>query len=425
MSLLTAGLAHAQTRSNSPYSRYGLGELHHNMMGEFTGLGELSLPIRHAATLNFDNPASLTAINSTIFMFGFYSDISRIESNSITNPPVNNSSSAAYMALGLRITKPDRAIKWSSALGLLPYSGVGYSVEQNVKINQVGNVKYRFDGSGGLNHLVFANGWQKGPVSVGLKTGYLFGKIDRERQNLLPVDSAAFNSAAKSRLTVGDFTLQAGVQLEHKLSLGSDSEGKKRDSLQLILAGTLDPQSNLPNTREDLTVTLINPGGITIDTINYTYKKGPLLMPLSWGVGLSAGQQNKNRKWLVGVDYRSQLWSNYTLFNQTDSLGNAHKLSIGGLYQPRPTAIEWRAGLFLSQTYYFLNSTPIKENGIAFGLGIPIADMRSNVANYLNLSFVIGQRGTTDNNLIREPFMRFTFGFTFQTMTWFLKRKYD
>ncbi|MCF8339273.1 MAG: hypothetical protein K9I74_14985, partial [Bacteroidales bacterium] len=60
------------------------------------------------------------------------------------------------------------------------------------------------------------------------------------------------------------------------------------------------------------------------------------------------------------------------------------------------------------------------EFGISFGVGLPIKNSQSSI----NLGVEIGQRGTTDNNLIEENYVKFTLGLAIFER-WFLQRKYQ
>ena len=60
----------ASAQENSPYSRYGLGDLtpNHNIFTR--GMGGISAGIADYNSINFTNPASLRLINNTIFDVG-------------------------------------------------------------------------------------------------------------------------------------------------------------------------------------------------------------------------------------------------------------------------------------------------------------------------------------------------------------------
>jgi len=122
-----------------------------------------------------------------------------------------------------------------------------------------------------------------------------------------------------------------------------------------------------------------------------------------------------------------QEWSSYTYLGKSDSLKNSLSLSAGGQFRPATNDISsywkritYRAGARFNQSYLYLNNTRINEFGISFGFGLPMKKTRST----LNIAFEAGARGTTQNNLIRENYFRFSLGASIFDR-WFLKRKYD
>ena len=62
----------------------------------------------------------------------------------------------------------------------------------------------------------------------------------------------------------------------------------------------------------------------------------------------------------------------------------------------------------------------MQEKVVSFGFGLPMK--RSGAL--LNLSAELGQRGTTQENLIQDTFARFKIGLVLSDI-WFIKRKYD
>jgi hypothetical protein len=82
--------------------------------------------------------------------------------------------------------------------------------------------------------------------------------------------------------------------------------------------------------------------------------------------------------------------------------------------------VNYRIGGRYDKTYLNINENQLTEKSVTFGLGLPVR--RSNTL--YNLALELGESGTTDDNLIKEQFARFTFGVTFKGI-WFVKRKYD
>ncbi len=82
--------------------------------------------------------------------------------------------------------------------------------------------------------------------------------------------------------------------------------------------------------------------------------------------------------------------------------------------------IRYRFGAYTSDTYLQLKNQQLKETAVSFGFGLPLK--RS--GTLLNLSAEFGQRGTTDEGLIKDNFARFKIGLVLSDI-WFIKRKYD
>jgi len=57
---------------------------------------------------------------------------------------------------------------------------------------------------------------------------------------------------------------------------------------------------------------------------------------------------------------------------------------------------------------------------VSFGFGIPVKKSRTKY----DVSFTLGQRGTTDNSLLKEQFVKFGLSVSYDGI-WFVKRKYD
>ena len=137
-----------------------------------------------------------------------------------------------------------------------------------------------------------------------------------------------------------------------------------------------------------------------------------------------------SNKWLLVANYSSQNWSDYQLeFEEIeeDFLENSTCFSTGLQYTPDYNSatkywkkINYRIGSRMDKSYLNLNGNQISEKALSLGLGFPVK--RSNT--FFNIAMEIGEKGTTEDDLIKEQFIRFNFGVTFKGI-WFVKRKYD
>ena len=82
--------------------------------------------------------------------------------------------------------------------------------------------------------------------------------------------------------------------------------------------------------------------------------------------------------------------------------------------------IKFRFGGKFQKSYLQLYNTQLNETSVTFGFGFPLRKTKSEI----NLAVEMGERGTTNNNLIKEQFLRFQIGLSLKD-SWFVKRKYD
>ena len=132
------------------------------------------------------------------------------------------------------------------------------------------------------------------------------------------------------------------------------------------------------------------------------------------------------------INYTTQDWSDYQFLADgvsliEDNLNNSVCYSGGLQFTPKYNAhnsywkkINYRLGGRYNKTYLNLRNNQLTEKSLTFGVGLPVK--RTNT--YYNLSVEIGDKGTTEENLIKEQFIRVAFGVTFKGI-WFVKRKYD
>ncbi|MFA4852414.1 MAG: hypothetical protein WC599_07845, partial [Bacteroidales bacterium] len=158
--------------------------------------------------------------------------------------------------------------------------------------------------------------------------------------------------------------------------------------------------------------------------INSNNTKGKVVLPQGLGGGITIG---KTDSWLVGMDYQLQNWKNYSSFGEKDSLKNSWMVSFGTEFTPKNSAVSgywkkvhYRAGARYNQTYLQLRNNQLAEYAVSFGFGLPLKRSKTVV----NLGFELGQRGTTQDNLIKEKFGRFILSLSVYEL-WFIKRRFD
>lgn len=405
--------AYPQTRVSSPYTRYGIGDLLNSKYIRNISMGGVSFGFRSPYSVNYSNPASYTAFDTLSFVFesGINSLFTQMKSS--TQQQLSNYTSLSYLVFGFPVTK-----WWGASIGLLPYSSVGYNIIDTENMENVGLLNYYYEGAGGFNQFYIGNAIRIKNFSVGCNASFLFGSLDKMSSVTLP-DSTDFLCAKIRYSTVtNDFLFNYGLQYQKKL-------GSK---INMVTGLAFNTSTNLNSKQDTLAYRFFYSetyGETVKDTIiNSIDNKGTITLPQSIGAGVTFGIGDK---WLVGADYQMQNWKNYRAFGVDDSLANSTQVSIGMEFTPNITAItqrwkraHYRLGFRYNQTYLNLRNTQLNEIGISFGLGLPLKKSKTT----LNFGFEVGQRGTTDNNLIQERFARVIFSLSVHEF-WFIKRRFD
>lgn len=409
----------AQVNTSSPYSRFGLGELTKPGFANNISLGGTGIGLRSASQINYMNPASYTEMDtmSFLFDFGVFGEQTKYSTNSLESKMTNYN--IHHIAIGFGITK-----NWKASLGVLPYSSVGYDIEENKFMNGSSLVNYSYKGTGGLNRFYIGNSVRFFKhFSVGLNLSYMFGYLNYTNKVSFPSDNDAATTLIENRLNLGDMMYNLGFQYnttfkeKYFLTLGAiyDNETKLSTS-QSIIKTTFFPGQG--TTIGDSII--INPAFV-VDSKNTT---GQTILPRNFGVGTSFGIKNKL---LIAADYSATEWSKSFIPGKTDTLVNSNSMNFGIEYTPNEMAlrnylnrVHYRFGGYYSNSYLRIRNEQLQDFGISFGVGLPFKNTKST----FNLGIVYGQRGTLTNNLIKENYGIINFGLTLHDF-WFYKRKID
>ncbi|MDD5570334.1 MAG: hypothetical protein PHD97_04170 [Bacteroidales bacterium] len=397
---------------NSPYSRYGIGDVLYNRTSKNISMGGLSYGLRSSNTVNFGNPASYTSFDtsSIVFNIGIINTYCKLQTDTLSQQ--TNNTTFSNLLFGFPVTH-----WWSGSIGLVPYSNIGYKISDKENIDNIGNVEYFYKGSGGINKFYIGNSFRiLKNFSAGFNASYIFGTLNFIRTVTFLDISNIYNYKIVNSTNVGDFHFDFGLQYQIKL---------KKDWL-LTLGFVYNSIKNENAKIDTFSTTFINKSGYsyTRDTIiNVSDVKGKITFPSSYGIGFILSKSNK---FLVGGDFAIQNWSKYKYFGQDDSLINSVQICLGSQYIPNANAIKgyikkihYNLGIRYANTYLQLKNTKLTEYGITFGFDLPLRKTNS----LINLGFEIGQRGTIKNDLIKETYVRAALSFSFCDM-WFLRQKY-
>ena len=409
-------LIFAQFNNNttSPYSRFGVGDLHTKSFGRTAAMGGASLASRNSQQINSSNPASYTGVDSSVFLFdfGMYAKVSNFSNTngSLTANDVNFN----YFAMNFQIKN------WlATSIGLTPYSDVGYDMELSETVENTGDIFSKYYGEGSLSRAYI--GFSIEPIkniSFGTNINYLFGALNHNAEVYFLESSDFYNIQKFERIRLRDFSLDFGLQATVPL----------KNNQSITFAAVLENKPDYTGFYTDLTQKNITSDNSNSDqdTLNYqSNEKGVIEFPLTYGFGVSYVKANKLE---INADYYHQKWSEAKFFGSTDPvLTDLNKFALGAEWIPDKFSIRsylnrvaYRAGVKYEQSYLMLNNNQINDFGISFGVGLPIYRSNSTV----NVSAEIGRKGTKKNNLLVENYAKLNLSVNLYDL-WFIKRRFD
>lgn len=413
-------------QENSPYSRYGTGNLVPTANIANRAMGGISAGISDATTVNTVNPASIANLMYTTLDIGFEYNGRNLKSKNPIGSYKSNNGIISYLQLGLPLLNGNKkAFKnktsWAVAFGLKPITKINYKI-QSASLNSTDSVATLYEGSGGINEAFVGTALKIKNFSFGLSSGYLFGEKDYNTRLEFNNDTVSYYKANyESKTRFGGMFLNAGVQYAAKIKDGV---------IRLGAYGNLKQQYNA--TRDDLRETYnFDPSGgfARIDSV-YENKdqKGKVQLPATIGAGFSIEKEHL----LFGADFETTYWDDYRFFGQKDQVKNSWIARAGVQYFPASTGatgyfnfVKYRAGVSFGSDYIVVdNSLPVYtiSAGGAFPLKLKrgFYDLQYSV---MNLTFEYGNRGNKDNN-ITENIYKISVGFSLSDV-WFRRQKYE
>lgn len=411
----SALVATAQVSISSPYSLFGIGNLYGVSSQNNMALGGAATAFSSPFFINPANPASYIAFDTNSFVFDAAFNLRTGTLKTIDASQKTRFGSISNLYFGLPVTK-----WWRASLGVMPYSNVGYDMESSQIVTGVGNQVNVYKGYGGLNKAYFGSAIS--PVknlSIGFNVSYIFGNIVKERAVTFPDSVFFFNTMARSTARLSKVNFDFGLIYRKNMK-----EGR---FFQVGL--TLNPKQSVDGHAEKISYSYqwdyTNDLETVKDTISIeTGNNGVVVLPTSVGAGFMIGSSNR---WFATADVNWQKWSEFRYLGDNPGLKDNLRVSVGGQFRPSAVdmgkyyqRINYRAGFRYEQSYLEINQTRINDFGISFGVGLPMKKSRSTI----NIAVEIGSQGTTQNNLVKENYMRLTIGSSIQER-WFLKRKFN
>ena len=208
--------AQGQQGSGSPYSAYGFGDLFNNTQVTQSLMGVSGVGTSDLFSVSAVNPASYVGLARPVFEAGGVGRIIRYDLDGVTGKGQRTD------LLGLSIGVPFAKGKWGFAVGVAPFSKVGYRINNYDTLNTGSRVRYEYSGSGGLNKAFLGLSrvlWQTNDtlergkkLSFGANINYLFGRVEEARRAYYPTNGNFYNTAIASSLVVRAPTVTVGFQ---------------------------------------------------------------------------------------------------------------------------------------------------------------------------------------------------------------------
>lgn len=402
----------------SPYSVYGVGDLHTPGTAYNMSMGGVGIATRNKRFVNTMNPASSTARDSLSFMadFGLSGRASLFSQDGLYN------TKTLFNINDFVISFPMWR-KTAFMVGIAPFSDTGFSMSYIDKITSgeqsigyTGNRAYGASGDGGLNQF-FAGAsvllWNR--LSLGAQYNLVFGTISKNA-------SSSFSDASYRSLTIGD-TLQVR---SHTAKFGLQYEQPVGKEGRFVVGATYRLKAQV--------------GGYAIEYSNisemdggtHSLQEDNLSLGDELGVGLSYTHGNR---WMVEMDYTRGDWTGSGFDAVRGFRNNGSHLFSSSVAQSFRTGFEitpnrndiryffkrctYRVGAYMDQSYYQVDGQNLLSAGITLGMTLPVFTGYNGITFALDL----GQRGF-GTSFVKENYIGFHVGFNIFDI-WFRKTQYQ
>lgn len=437
VSLVTV-LTTATAQENSPYSRYGLGDLFPSGHIINRGMGGLAVAYSDGQSINFMNPAAYADIRVVTFDVGLMVDHRTLKSARPEGSFKSTNFTPSYVHFGLPILAKKGI---GAAIGFRPVTRINYSVIDSRRI-PADSIENLYEGTGGLNqvYIGLAKRWDNG-LSIGFNAGYGFGRKETSTRVNLVNDTVLYSkSNSATTTTFKSFFFDLGVQYRAKLKEVDITDKKLKEAYYLSLGATGTLSRTLKG-RQDIVREIYEydagGGAVSLDSIYKTTNQwGTIKMPASFTAGFMFIKTVGNTyftadKWSVGAEYTASNWNKYSFYGQPDLLTKQWQLRIGGQIVPDPlnaksywSRVTYRVGFFTGKDYINADGKELKVIGGTVGFGLPVRKQNySNQFTTIHTAIEFGKRGNAVNN-ITDGFLRVSLGLSLSDV-WFIKRKYD
>ncbi len=385
------------------------------------GMGNVGVGTPASAFLNSSNPALLYYNNRVTFELGLTGQAKELSDE--IGKQRNADGTLNYLALALPISK-----RWSSAIGLRPFSAVKYEYSSEGTVNGDPSTKTlnNYTGNGNISEVFFGHGIRIAKrLNIGVSASYLFGVVERDASTQLA--NATNNEVGIEKLVITERTNYNGFQFKGALAYRQPLKGKWSLNLGSVYSVGNDINTKKRTVQERrLGNDLVLDQNFLGDSIE-TKTKIPQAVQFGFSV-------DNGRSLVVGADFSAQKWSDYQSGLNNEKLANTYRVGVGTEYTPNAISVDsylkrvtYRAGVTLATTPVELNGKQVNDMAVHWGFSFPIGGgprPPEYTQSLLNLGFALGRRGTGESNALTENYFRVQLGFSLNS-NWFIKPKID
>ena len=286
----------AENGLNSPYTRFGFGQLSSMETGTSKGMGGTGIGVRNNNQINLLNPASYAAIDTLTFLLDVGMSVGNTnfsEGQSKDRVAMNSGSATFdYLAMQFRIVP-----RLGMTIGLTPFSNIGYNFSQTITKDYDDESQLtatnRYNGVGGLRQVTAGLGYMpfKG-LSIGANISYVYGEIYHYVYNQYS-DPNITSRTRMYRCDVSTYNADFGIQYQGVINKN-----------KFTIGATYQPGHS------------IDDEAYVIETIsvNDTIGRSTLSMPSTYGAGISYTYDDRLT---IAADYSLQRYGDVTFFSQS------------------------------------------------------------------------------------------------------------
>lgn len=442
MGVATAAAQGAAVNAYSPYTMFGIGELHTIGAAPMRSMGGVGVAWRSSQMVSMLNPAGYSATLRKSFIFDFGAEAYFLQNTQNKYDAAGDYSHRTKNAKNI-VNFHEIAVQMPLAKGLglglslMPYSSVGYKmsgVESSDQIvGNIGTATYDYSGDGDVTEVKLGIGWEVvKSLSIGVAAKYYWGHILHNYTSTITNDYVGpgnYNAIiGKDDYSISSFKFQVGVQW----SIINTNKRVLTVGATYDYGGALSPK--------------VSKSRYVNNNFSTSVSKEDYRSQMRLPHKVALGVMYQDPKFTTGIDYEYAAWGGNDGHFEEEVYGgmkvryvDTHTAKLGFEYTPNRfdvrnylRRIAYRVGVRYSNYYQTYGGVTIPQVAVTAGFGFPLKFMG---ATSIDVCFEYGFRGsgatmTTDVGqrvgLIRQNYFKLGLGFSlFGEDYWFVRPKYD